>query len=70
MKNGEKSIHPLPSKDVPFNSTGLKKREYFAGLALKGILSNTGKALTFSTAAKEAIGYADALLAELEKPQS
>lgn len=49
---------------------GLTKREYFAAMALQGIISNT-KALShdiFPVSAKVAIEYADALIAELNKP--
>lgn len=46
---------------------GLTKREYFAGLAMQGILANGWDKAFRSNMAKQAIAYADALLAELEK---
>jgi hypothetical protein len=47
---------------------GLTKREYFAGLAMQGLLSNPAQIDTtnFEWIARHAKGYADALLAELE----
>ena len=44
---------------------GLTKREYFAGLAMQGLLSKFGSGDI--TVAKDAVIYADALLAELER---
>ena len=40
MKNGEKQVYPLQSNNGTILQTGLTKREYFAGLAMQGILSN------------------------------
>lgn len=49
---------------------GLTKREYFAGLAMQGLLA---KSNTFTPdserLAKGAVGYADALLSELSKSE-
>jgi len=47
-------------KDVPHN--GLTKREYFAGLALQGLLSKNGNA---TWAAEAAVNRANQLLREL-----
>ena len=44
---------------------GLTKREYFAGLAMQGLL----KTKSVVVAAKMAVSSADALLEELEKTQ-
>jgi hypothetical protein len=46
------------------NHTGLTKREYFAIVALQGILSKHGGIIY---AAEEAIRHADALIKELNK---
>lgn len=63
--------HPNPAAD-----RGLSKREYFAGLAMQGILSsktalytNNGGSTEKSAKAKAevAVALADALLAELER---
>jgi len=47
------------------NHTGLTKREQFAMAAMQGILNNG--IYTFADCATDAVQYADALLAELEK---
>lgn len=47
---------------------GLTKREFFAGLAMQGLLANQYNAnLTFSECVEEAVSHADALLKELDK---
>ena len=50
-------------------NNGLSRREYFAGLAMKGMLSNSHTTRTANEAiiAGAAILYADALCAELDK---
>ncbi len=47
--------------------TGLTKREYFAGLAMQGILSHSFGRGDSTELAIESIKLADALLKELEK---
>ena len=76
MNNSEQPIIPMPYQsqdgsiqhDVYF---GLTKREYFAGLAMQGILSSRGlqEALNQDRTKWEdcAVEYADLLLAALEK---
>jgi hypothetical protein len=46
---------------------GLTKREYFAAIALQGLLANQGKTLGLEHAAAVAVNYADALIEELIK---
>ena len=70
IKNGDKCAYPLPDavmdEDYKHGTIdGLTKREYFAGLAMQGLLS--GNRLLMSNAAVEAVKIADSLLAELEK---
>jgi hypothetical protein len=48
--------------------TGLTKREYFAGLAMQGVL--TDSRLSAEEAVEIATRAADHLLKQLEKPQS
>ena len=57
-------------------SEGISKREYFAAKALQGILANHWcqndfknniVAMDYAETAQQAIGYADALIAELSK---
>ena len=40
MENSKQSAFPIPCEQAI--GTGLTKREYFAGLAMQGILSNEG----------------------------
>jgi hypothetical protein len=47
-------------------STGLTKREYFAAMALQGMLAKYGSDYQVQTA-KEAVYFADALIEELNK---
>lgn len=48
---------------------GLSKREYFAGLAMQAWITDNAKLDDCSGAASWAVGYADALLAELERTE-
>lgn len=75
MSNGNEPMYPINGGGAI--SIGLTKREYFAGLAMQGMLANSysdGVTQPLSTAnayqiAGMAIAQADALLAELEKQQ-
>jgi hypothetical protein len=72
MNNSDKPFSRCPPKTlwgeedklITFSRDGLTKREYFAGLAMQGLLSND---LPVRGVAKCALEYADALLGELEK---
>lgn len=55
-----------PSRDE--ESLGLTKREYFAAMAMQGLLLARGVGTHDVLLATYAREYADALLAELEKP--
>ena len=79
MKNGDMAAAPVTLTDEQLNeyqhpmvvlngSRGLTKREYFAGLAMQGILSDPD-GQTSTQAARTAVRYADALLAALEDNQ-
>jgi hypothetical protein len=52
-------------KNQTFGSTGLTKREYFAAIALQGILSQHDSRPTYT--ATLAVEYADALIDALNK---
>ena len=71
MKNGDKPINPL--LDLNENKSGLwglTKREYFAGLAMQGMLANSyPETMGFNEEqiAKIAINYTDELLKQLDK---
>lgn len=54
--------------------TGLTKREYFAAMAMQGLLAHKGSVFhkeqgNGELVALGAVGYADALIAELNKEQ-
>lgn len=75
MTNGADSAYPnklaSPTNDGYLSTYGLTKREYFAGLAMQGLLAyprvQEGETPWSQTVALWAIEAADALLAELEK---
>jgi hypothetical protein len=55
-------VYPQTS-DVEIGGEGLSLRDYFAGLALQGILAN-GRAALAPLAAEVAYDFADAMIAE------
>lgn len=69
--NANESIHPRTiyddvSEEPIAYTNGLTKREYFAGLAMSGLLANPNPG-SIETNAKLAIMSADALITELNK---
>ena len=78
MKNADKPTYPLEfKKEGSYNtegwSNGLTKREYFAGLAMQGLISSFTEKVSYSGWVTEieetikcAIYYADELLKQLE----
>lgn len=80
MENGKQPITPVKyNESDSFN--GLTKREYFAGLAMQGILAkeafaerifneDEGNHSKRTIIAKSSVIMADELLAELEKSKS
>ena len=78
MKNADKPIYPLEfKKEGSYNtegwSNGLTKREYFAGLAMQGIIAGRKDELykikdeTIKIYVKLSIKSADELLKQLEE---
>ena len=68
MSEADKPAFPCEITSVnPFQWSGLTKREYYAGLALQGVLAFSGLQDGFQTMAELSVKQADALLAELEK---
>ena len=75
MKNGDMPAMPfeevrsrfqgLPDKWA--NHVGLTKRETMAMAAMQGLCAHSGDYHTFSDMASDAVNYADALLAALER---
>ena len=68
MKNSEQPAFPLAFDDTLRLMVGLTKREYFAALAMQGILSHPVHYMAHNTTelAKEAVNCADFLLKQLE----
>jgi hypothetical protein len=67
MENGKQPITPI-NYDAAYSSEGLTKREYFAGLAMQGLLA--GNAIFQSDIPENAVRLADKMLAELEKTKT
>ena len=74
MNNADMPAMPTPDTyhpngQIEYGNTGLSKREYFSAVALQGLLMKYGEN-NFSrrdSMAEIAVGYADALLKELEE---
>jgi hypothetical protein len=75
MKNTEQPAFP-PIHDPNTHAFGLTKREYFAAMAMQGLLSLPFEGMAFeqsehgAATARKALKHADALLAELEKERA
>lgn len=73
MNNSEQSAFPIPrlesatyDKEITFH--GLTKREYFAGLAMQGMVSSGWNGREhWGEIARQSIAIADELLKELEQ---
>ncbi len=81
MENSEQPASPITINDAiydnigqmvkgPTTFTGLTKREYFAGQALMGLLAHGIMDAQITFAVEDSIKLADALLAELAKPET
>lgn len=67
MKNGETLVHPLQNHNGTILQKGLTKREYFAGLAMQGLLANRSFSdQPDSAIVKFSISITDELLKQLE----
>ena len=74
MRNADMPAMPLSLNPGEFaadgmNVDGLTKREYFAAMAMQGLIASWGQhdVTDFGEIASDAVLAADALLAELEK---
>jgi len=76
MNNSDMPAMPLTTDQIDYSQRGfgydgLTKREYFAGLAMQGVMSADVYAeMSKDDCAKTAVANADALLAELEQEQA
>ena len=75
MKNEDKPINPIPEHFDKYQNEniGLTKREYFAGLAMQGLISSFTEKASYGGWGTEieetikcAIDYAEELLKQLE----
>ena len=69
MKNSEQPSYPIVGIAFDDKHKGLTKREYFAAMAMQGLLARYNFSSDEDVVARNAVDYADALLSELEKPQ-
>lgn len=75
MHLGDRDAFPVPmfmDQKLIDCTPGLTKREYFAAMALQGVIAgfdpiSQKRDLLYDVAAKEAVAYADQLLEELNK---
>jgi hypothetical protein len=70
MTNKEHYAFPVEvNKNYYYFHAGLTKREYFAAMAMQGLLANSFRSPTsyIESNAEYAVNYADALIAELNK---
>lgn len=65
MENGKQGA--FASMNEFERQEGLTKREYFAGMAMQGLISGNGT--HFSDIPEKSVEFSDALLAELEKTE-
>jgi len=65
MENKDRPIHPVTANVFSGAHIGLTKREYFAGLAMQGLLANSNYNHDFFWVSDRAIKYADELLKQL-----
>jgi len=66
MSNSE--MPAMPTEEGDSFSSGLTKREHFAGLAMQGLLAlSNGQDETYEELAVMSVANAEALLEELEK---
>lgn len=67
MKNADQPIYPIViNGHIDANDSGLTKREYFAAMALQGILANHTLILSMDKTCELSTFYADELLKQLE----
>lgn len=70
MKNSDQPAYPILDPNSSYYREGLTKREYFAGLAMQGILASGipwKHKMTTKEIAVECTHVADALLKQLEQ---
>jgi len=66
MTNGIESINPVNTNHLQTSQIGLTKREYFAAMALQGLLSHPSNT-SMEARVKASVKAADLLIDELNK---
>ncbi|MDW0189342.1 MAG: hypothetical protein QOA70_06790 [Nitrososphaeraceae archaeon] len=68
MENKDKPAYPIRSDEGGYNQNGLTKREYFAAMAMQGLLSQTARydSNMILSLTGDAIEFADELLKQLK----
>lgn len=69
-ENGNEPAFARPESEFTHGSTGLTKREWFAGMAMQGFAADPEISGGYQAIASTAVAWADALLAELAKAES
>ena len=72
MNNGNAPAYPIHvecPRTGPWTEYGLTKREEFAAMAMQGMCGDPGRRGPIEAYARDAVKFADALLAELAKEQ-
>lgn len=65
---GNANAFPQAKEDLNVDSEyGLTKREYFAAMAMQGLLANGNYITSYKLLGEESVMFADALIAELNK---
>ena len=67
MTNAESPAYPISHNGMVWD--GLTKREYFAAMAMQGILASNRTQKTETSLSKLAVYYADALIKALNENQ-
>jgi len=74
MTNGNDAANPCIESinhagvvQITTSEAGLTKREYFAAMTMQGLVAGATKNMPYSEFANQAVGLADALIAELNK---
>lgn len=72
--DGNESVYPLqhPNDNTFFNDSGITLRQYYAGLAMQGLLASYGNHDTsdFTEIASDSVYMADVIIEELNKTKT
>jgi len=66
IENGKQPAFPNSSLETAFGSTGLSKREWFAGMALQGLLASRDN-VDYEKYTFQSLEYADQMIERIEE---